>query len=486
MSDTKNKKLSRDERKKLKDRERRKAIRAKNEKRAKRLQDSAERKNSSTKKQGQILSKLDRVSSFFSDFTKSNSAVSHTKLFKFGMLTMVGVTLMTLGSLQSYAKWKYNVKVQNETETIFSDKISFSKSDTGITLGKPVMSEDGTTTYIPMTFESMANLPTDADSYVVYLLATDGKLSYKPVGQFILYSTSGRGVLKITSPTGIKNEVVQVMVKNTKELGSNDVVNEETVTKANESKDVMEQLKSKTDIAMFTVNLAGKSIKRDAKLNGDVDTSYLYRRFFANEAVKELRKDVEKTQKQIERLYTKSDEIREILTRDGYAVPDTPSVATKDGFPSIVYPIKFDGDLDTGFVNDSDREAVNTAIVQQAQVKNDETVTVDDSSVSSGEGVTYQELGTLPRNLNKNDGTNSGDLINKTKNESNAKSASEYWNELVSVWQQIVTYKKTIYQDKALELYQIQLDYERQVDSVTVGSSKNFNVLGKVEVEKSK
>ena len=89
MSDTKNKKLSRDERKKLKDRERRKAIRAKNEKRAKRLQDSAERKNSSTKKQGQILSKLDRVSSFFSDFTKSNSAVSHTKLFKFGMLTMV-------------------------------------------------------------------------------------------------------------------------------------------------------------------------------------------------------------------------------------------------------------------------------------------------------------------------------------------------------------------------------------------------------------
>ena len=463
MSDTKNKKLSRDERKKLKDRERRKAIRAKNEKRAKRLQDSAERKNSSTKKQGQILSKLDRVSSFFSDFTKSNSAVSHTKLFKFGMLTMVGVTLMTLGSLQSYAKWKYNVKVQNETETIFSDKISFSKSDTGITLGKPVMSED-----------------------VVYLLATDGKLSYKPVGQFILYSTSGRGVLKITSPTGIKNEVVQVMVKNTKELGSNDVVNEETVTKANESKDVMEQLKSKTDIAMFTVNLAGKSIKRDAKLNGDVDTSYLYRRFFANEAVKELRKDVEKTQKQIERLYTKSDEIREILTRDGYAVPDTPSVATKDGFPSIVYPIKFDGDLDTGFVNDSDREAVNTAIAQQAQVKNDETVTVDDSSVSSGEGVTYQELGTLPRNLNKNDGTNSGDLINKTKNESNAKSVSEYWNELVSVWQQIVTYKKTIYQDKALELYQIQLDYERQVDSVTVGSTKNFNVLGKVEVEKSK
>ena len=77
-------------------------------------------------------------------------------------------------------------------------------------------------------------------------------------------------------------------------------------------------------------------------------------------------------------------------------------------------------------------------------------------------------------------------MINKTKNESNAKSASEYWNELVSVWQQIVTYKKTIYQDKALELYQIQLDYERQVDSVTVGSTKNFNVLGKVEVEKSK
>lgn len=425
-------------------------------------------------------SKVNKVSGIFS----GGRGVGHKRFRSSFIMAGASVLLMAGGAFYSHRVMKHNEYLAQITETIFDTSLQMSKSGVGVTVNKPLMSDDGYTTYIPIVFENITSLPSDANDYSVYIIGSDGSMSYKATGQLIMYSTTGNAVLKISSPTKIENEVVGIMLRSDKDVKSvtdDDLLDsEEKLSDSSASNESgMTAFLEKYDSVYFSVNLAGKSIKRDKRLNGETDIEYLYAKFYTDKIVSNVKTEIEKEKKRLEKYYVQAAELISILQRDGYTVPDTPAVATPDGMPSVVYPVDLNSDVSTGFV-DQDNIQIMIDIINSNRASS--TSGSFDSSTASEVSDSYMDgLGDLPDHLVKNDGTNSGDVINRRSSSDGSRTASEVWMALTSLWETIYDAKVNIYQKQALKLYEIQLDYEDTLSSVTVGSSEKFKQLGSVD-----
>ena len=436
-------------------------------------------------------SRIEKLKLVFS----SGRGVSHKRFRSAFLFTGLGVVLMVGGAFTSYQTMLHHQYIDRITETIFSNNLAMSKSKTTVTIDKPRLSEDGRTAYIPIKFKDLTSLPSNAKDYSVFMFGTNGQMSYQATGQLIMYSNSGQAVLKVTSPTKIENEVVGLMIRSNKNLSdpttsaSSDQTTVETGLKNGSSG--METFLNKYDAVYFSVNLAGKSIKKDKKLNGETDVSYLYALFYANQKVDEVKAKIKENETNLKTYYKQADELISILQRDGYEVPTTPAVATPDGKPDLVYPVKLNSDVQTGFVDQKDVQSM-TAIINQAGLDNNGSVSNDGTSGDrdqSGRGttdpvnqtITIKGLGTLPINLKRNDGTTSGDVINRRQSSDGATSAADTWQKLTNLWTTIYQTKVDIYQTQALKLYSIELDFKDTLSSVTVGRSNQFKQFGRVK-----
>lgn len=474
------------------------------ERERKKRQRERDKRNQKLNKQTEILAKQDEVSKLKSkqkaerrdklantfNILTGGRGVSHKRFRSAFILASCSALLMIGGSTYSFRTMKHNEYLSQITETIFASSLKMSKSKVGVSISKPAMSADGFTTYIPITFNNPKALPSNANDYSVYLVGTNGVMSYEATGQLINYSTSGRSILKISSPTGINNEVVGVMLRSNKDLNLNSINASETTadeknvaTSTSSSKGGMNAFLEKYDSMFFSVNLAGNSIERDDKLNGDANVDYLYAKFYEDSIVDSIKSEIDAKKTSLESLYVQADELISILQRYGYTVPETPTVATRDGLPEIVYPVDLSKTVMDGFVTEEDKSRM-TEIVNARLSTQSSSESSDDSSKNTDTDVYHKGLGLLPIALKKDDGTDSNQPVNIRSSIDKNRSASELWQSLVSIWTQIYNEKIDIYQNKALALYEVELEFKDTLSNVTVGKSDNFKQLGKVDPSK--
>lgn len=447
--------------------------REKRDKKAKLAEDKLNKKYNKTKAKTADKNKVTffrRVSEMFST---GSVTTGHNMLMSLTVKIALAILVLGSGYTLSYVTHKQRVKERSLTQTIFNRDLRFSRSETGVMIDQPITTIDHKKAYIPLEVSNMDNFSTNAEDYKIMVQGAGGVMSFEPTGQLIVYGTSGKMVLVIDSPVAIPNEVTRIFIRHNKNLvGSPEVSDKELAKSVRTSEDAINAVKQQYDILDFTVNLGGRSIIVDdsPELQDKPDVGLLYVNFFANRKVEEVNDRLVEIESELETKVIKSDELRKSLEMEGYKVPATPRIV-KDGEHSIMrLPVDLEGNVLEGFVTADDRARM------AKQVNKDMT-----NSGSANEDV--KSINSLPSDLVNGDGLKTSDPISAIAD--SGKSPAVYWDNLKSTWSEIERLKYERDVTQALLLYQIQIDYERQVKNATFSKPDEFAILGKIKLPKN-
>lgn len=395
----------------------------------------------------------------------------HKKLERRIVYTGAALFVLLLGMGVSWHHKSYVEYLESQRLTTYNTDVSFSKSSSvSMQLSDLKLSKDKKTVFIPFTFSNLDSISSDANNYYVIVLPTNGALQYYPSGQFILFGTSGRGVITLHNETGFPNQPLRILIRNDKNLGmSDDDANSDIDDSSNT---LIAALESKYDMLDFTVNPGATHRKKNSSV--DVDSSntptQLYDALFGtvdNKIIDGYDKDARKA---ISTDIKQAAEYRQRLETEGFKVPNDPAWMSDtwkpydwvqdDGVPynmrnKLTADAQKQKALDGTLNQASNSDLGPDAVTFPGSLKRADGSTTDDSAAGAG-----AEAGT------GGDTTINGSSI----------APSTTWSNLQNVWNDVLTQKRTIYVVDAMTRYRIKVFGDQQKQLASVGSKSHFNV----------
>lgn len=360
--------------------------------------------------------------------------------------------------------------LESQQLTNYNSQVTFSKSTSvNMTLDKLRLSSDGKTAFVPFTFSNLDSISADANNYYVIVLPTTGKLQYYPSGQFILFGTSGRGVIELHNEGGFKSQPLRVLLRNDKNLsGSDDDANSDI---SDESNSAIAAVEDKYDMLDFTINPGGSNA---TSINvGSTNTpTELYNALFGAQDTKKIEKDNKAARQQIQTDKARATEYRQRLQAQGFNVPADPKWMADDWKP-------YDWVQDDG-VPYNMRNKISAQ--QQFQSASDNNLSAPTDGDNDPDSVTF------PDTLKRADGSTTNqtgsvaspgatnDDGSSTQINGNSQSPADTWSNLQDVWNDVHQQKRRIYSVNALTLFQIKVFGDQQKELASIGSKKNFKV----------
>lgn len=359
--------------------------------------------------------------------------------------------------------------LESQQLTNYNSQVTFSKSTSvSMTIQKLRISNDGKTAFIPFTFSDLSSISADADNYYVIVLPTTGKLQYYPSGQFILFGTSGRGVIELHNEGGFKSQPLRVLLRNDKNLsGSDDDANSDITDESGSTISAVEQ---KYDMLDFTVNPGGSDASSIGVGSSNTPTE-LYNALFGQADAKKVTDDNKSAQKQINTDKARAAEYRQRLATQGFNVPADPKWMADDWKPydwvqdnGVPYNLRnkvtaqqqyqsaADGNLNAPTDNTNDPDSVKFPDV-----------------LKRADGSTTNQTGSISTPGQSD--ANNGNTVN-----GNSQNPSDTWSSLQDVWNDVHEQKRRIYSVNALTLFQIKVFGDQQKQLASVGSKSHFKV----------
>lgn len=351
----------------------------------------------------------------------------------------------------------------------------FSKTqNTVLTLGKTHLSPDHKTAFIPLTFSSTDNVGINAKNYRFYVTAASGKaMTYKVRGNFIMYGTTGRGVLVLHSPTKIENQPLALFVINQKKVSTVDEANEDN-TMDQASADTTEF--GKYDVAPFKINPGAIDVAKHSRIDASAQQPLpIYEQLFGSGDIQKIYKAIDKDKSQIKKYNKAASALVERLKDAGYDVPKAPAWMAEDWQPEDAINLK------TG----KTRNGKNALTYKRQST---------DSASSNNQ---------YPTNLTNRDGTTTADATEQRQNEDSSSNSdanadsgnansiggtatdpATQWQNLQQAWNQVETLKINLYVTQYQRLYRSRHQNKSVLRQTTIGPGHAVVQKGKVEVKK--
>lgn len=360
------------------------------------------------------------------------------------------------------------VALSSVTTSPINVEAVFSKTGTSMIIGQPVLANDGRTAYVPLTAKNMKNLPTNPDDYRIYVDTMSGNdLTYNPSVQLMYFGDTGYGALVLNGEPFIKNQMLQIILRNDKLLVASDANVKVTEGSLKDAAKVL-------DLAVFNVNPNAKNVRYTDALGGsDLSPSDIYRVLFADKKVYDIQQDVLAKQASIELSLKRVEEYKTRLLRNGFILPDDPPYVAQNWLPSNAVPVNVLGNLSEGLA--TSKEALNTA------TGSTET-TVSTPNITDSQDVNVQTdsdeviFDAFLRNV---DGTISTDDVHN----SGGSSAQSVWTDLQELYTSILETKQNIYVEDAFSLLKIERDMLR-FDAVSlISDGTNVDIWQNVDLK---
>lgn len=419
-----------------------------------------------------------------------------------GFIVAIAV-LVSGGGYSIYHNHSVQVATSKQA-TPFGFELTFSLSGSKVTTGTPIRSTDNSTVYIPVAFNDISSLSTDANNYWVILGSPEGHFTYQPQGQLLIFGDTGKGAVVLQGQPQIANEMITVYIRNDKNLTGAQEKN--VKTSGFGSVTGIEAAKAQYDLVDFNVNPGATNIKAVDNLDSTtLDANKLYQSLFSNAEVDEIHQKLLEDQEQIELAKKKIEEYRNRLVRSGYTVPDDP-IYMKDNWRSAASRnVKLSNNLDEGFENTGGLEAIvakvdklkkerEEELKEQTSSSNSEETFEQDSKLTSKTvannslnqiEIKDEELFELDKvqlkdALIRDDGTLSSDEINT---EVSGTSAQSTWQSMCELYEETLKIKQNMFTQYADELLSIERETKRQQKSASLSDGSRFTLLDPVGEE---
>lgn len=408
------------------------------------------------KKQNEDLADLDYTVSDKHEEEKSQFAelLDTLKLNKHYRLerkiAYIGVAGFFLATGLSWSTYNaFNYAHEQALKTVSYDtEISFTKtSNAEMKINKVYLTKNRKRAYISFTFTNLNNLSVRAKNYFTFIQAAQGsstEMSYHATGQFILFGNTGNGCFVIDTPDKITNEPVTIILRNDKNLRTDDAVQSANDSASNSTLGANAQ---KYDLLYFKVNLGATNVTKVDGLDGDINGVKLYSELFAEPERKTVEKQNADLEKKIKIAEAQIKELRYRLSKAGYVLPDNPKWLSDSWRPYDVVSAK------TGLLKDGRQS----------------TDVLSDGSVDDPDNISY------PNDLDRKD--NNGTLLTNPT----ADSDSSTYSKLQDYWNQVKAYKRKIYVDNNKQLAKINAEQNDQKTAISIGSPSRFVQLSKVK-----
>lgn len=376
---------------------------------------------------------------------------------------MASSVLLVGGGYALYSAHQQNV-AEAHKETPIDGIVSFSKTQSSFTVGQVYRSTDSRTAYIPLTFDKMDELSTDANDYTILLYNENEKYTYKADMKLVMFGATGNAVIVVNGAPEIGSEPLRVFLRNDKSMAG--VLEGTDDTMVGDSVDMMAASKA-FDIAMFMVNPGADNVKVNKALSGKkLDAMTIYQEAVSKPAVKLVQDSIKESRKTIKDTVKLVDEYEARLKREGYEVPERPVYMKEDWMPANRAPVDVDSTITKGFIVES--AVVGKPAIDDEDAQNADLV-VDEPQDEEHEFAEY---------LTRDDGTTTMD----TEGADGVNSAQNEWAKLIELYESVQQEKMSIYVDYGQSLYSIQRELERQNRTATIGLDERFRLIGKVKL----
>lgn len=410
---------------------------------------------------------------------------SHKKLERRIFYTGASIAVLTIGMGVSYHHTKYEEYIQSQQLTNYDTSVSFSKSTSvTMTLQKMALSSDKKTAFIPFTFSNLDSISSDANNYYVLILPTSGNLQYYPSGQFILFGTSGRGVIELHNESGFKSQPLKVLIRNDKNLNVSDSDANSDVSDTSDS--LIAAVEQKYDMLDFTVN-PGARDARSVDVGSTNTPTELYNAIFGAQDIKKITKANKSNEQAITKDKALATEYRQRLASMGFNVPNDPKWMADDWKP---YDWVQDNGVPYNLRGKVTADQQKTSAIDGTLKLPTENGT--DSSDNDPDGQKFPDVLKRPDGSTTNDSqtvngpASNGASSNGTGDSGTTGDASSIngtasdpaglWSQLQSVWNDVKINKRRIYSVNAMTLYQIKVFGDQQQQLASVGSKQHFRV----------
>lgn len=414
------------------------------------------------------------------------------------------VALVVLVSGGGYSVY-HNHQVQVTTAkqaTPSGYALSFSLSGNEMTTGEPIRSTDKSTVYIPLEFEDIASLSTDANSYWVILGSPEGHFTYQPQGQLLIFGDTGKGAVVLQGQPQIANEMITVYLRNDKNLTGAEA--KQVKTSGIGSVSGIDAAKAQYDLVDFNVNPGAENIRTVEDLDSaTLDANKLYQSLFSDAQVTAIHEKIIADQKKIELNKQKLAEYRSRLERAGYTVPDAPIYMEDNWRSAASRNVKLSNSLDEGFADTGGLEAIVSKVekmkqereeeIRKQMTSSDEETFEQDSKLTtenieqkdnevviSDDELLALDTVELKDALIRDDGTLSSDEVNTNVT---GTTAQDTWQSMCELYEDTLQMKQSMFTQYADELLKIEKETKRQQKSASLSDGANFTLLNPVGEE---
>lgn len=329
-----------------------------------------EKASSQSKNDSAAMGALGKLLNFFNGiidlFVPSKSRTRHDRLTKSGSIFALCLVLMFSGLFLLNHNYKIAEFKKTMTSSFLTDDLKFSRSETEVDGGKPFMTQDRKTVYIPLTVPSMNNLDPDAGQYHIFIIPQQANtlLKYRILSaQLVSYGSTGQMFIVVKTADPVVSQPIQFVIwSGTKLTGDNYDPSDDNVNSTSE----LARIKKKYDTLSFSINLGGRSVnkvnktrpkiiktkklvenkkthKKEIKtvtktiqvpieanedLYNDNKLQFVYNRMYAGPKLKSLQKSASEKYSHMEIAANKIQKDYQALKRSGYSVPKLPNWAT--------------------------------------------------------------------------------------------------------------------------------------------------------------
>lgn len=475
---------------------------------------------------------LGKVLNFFNGvfdlFVPSKSRTRHDRLTKSGAIFALCLVSMFSGLFMLNHNYRIAEFRKTMTSSFLTDDLKFSRSGTEVKGGKPFMTQDRKTIYIPLSISMMNNLDPDASQYHIFIIPRQAgvRLKYRILqAQLVSYGSTGRMFIEVKAADPIVSQPIQFVIwSGSKLTGDNYDPDDDT-----EDGTELAAIKKKYDTLAFSINLGGKSIKRIAKtrpkeikthklvknpkthkkelktitkiiqvpivanedLYNDHKLQYVYNRMYAGPKLARLQK---KAQRKFDKMQLAANKIHkdyQALKRSNFNVPKLPTWATNpdnnaaNGLDITLKQMQNfnllnpDETFDLKLQNKLDKELVLYEKVQKNTYDDDDDETVETKYASK---LADKDL----RNR-----TTGESLSNSDDDNNSNKNADSEWSELKEEVMYLANAKNSLYYVYPLLMWQQYKDFltmtssgssmaaKQNVGAITYSKTSGHNKHGK-------
>lgn len=240
----------------------------------------------------------------------------HHKMERFTILLSSTLVFLLVFTGVSFAGHQSKVATQMSVQSVFTTEFSYSLSkQRGNVLGV-YGDEAREDVMVLFKMDNPASLSANASNYEVFITGEKNELDYQPDVSFALFGSTGYGMVRFEHDAGLKNEVLDVIIRSNSSLTETGAVVEEELVDASFAT---------FDQAQIYVNPgAGEINVLDGIEPGEENPSRLYAALVAESMDAEIRTRIEESTKKISTAVNQANEYSNRLLASGYKPPETP------------------------------------------------------------------------------------------------------------------------------------------------------------------